>query len=382
MLQRFLRENWLYLLILALLLILPHLVGWLTGQGPFGMQVGPRFRYVGQSINLMGVMIEIFALAVLVMSYNLMFGFTGVISFGHALFFGLGGYLLGIVLQSNELGITGGLLPADMDPGVYLLIGVLLVMVVTGLISFLLGLATLRLSGIYFAIFTLAVAEMGFIYFGRLALTNGEDGLTVAAMPEWIDPAKNRLFLYYVALMLFVFTFLFIRRLVNSPTGTVFEAIRENEERAQAIGYNTLRFKLLSITVAGMLAGMAGMIHAILNKTANPEMLGVNFTVDALLMTIIGGVGTFTGPVIGAGGLHFLDTTFRDLELTLGETVINVGDSWLLLLGLIFVLVVLIFPRGIVGTVQQWWQKQQRQRQQTQATLADSASRVPTNETL
>lgn len=363
--QRFLRENGFYILIVIFLLLLPHLIGWVTGEGPFGVVRRGRFFNGGQSINTMGIMIEVFALSILVMSYNLMFGFTGVISFGHALFFGLGGYLLGIILQSERLGINGALLPAGLDPGVYLIIGVIVVLLMTGGISFLLGLGTLRLSGIYFAIFTLAVAEMGFIYFGRLDLTNGEDGLTINAMPEWIDPARNRLFLYYVALVLFVFTFVFIRRLVNSPTGTVFKAIRENEERAQAIGYNTLRFKLLSITVAGMLAGVAGMIHSILNKTANPEMLSVAFTVDALLMTIIGGVGTFVGPVLGASGLHLLDTTFRDLEIPIGEGVINVGESWLLLLGLIFVLVVLVFPRGVVGTVQHWWGGRGRKAQAT-----------------
>jgi len=211
-------------------------------------------------------------------------------------------------------------------------------------------LVSLRLRGIYFAIFTLAVAEMVWIFIGRWTVTNGEDGFTISELPQWIDPSQNRLNLYYVGLALFVFTFLFIRRLVKSPAGSVFQAIRENEERAQAIGYNTLRYKLLSITVAGMMAGMAGILHGILNKKLGPEMFGVTFTVDSLLMSIIGGIGTFTGPVLGASGLHLADTLFRDAVFTIGSTEINVGESWLMILGFIFILVVLVFPYGIVGT--------------------------------
>jgi len=341
--REFLRENWLFLIVFVFLLIFPFLVGWITGDSPYGIQRGSRMIMSGQSTFWQSVVIEIFALSILVMSYNLMFGFTGVISFGHALFFGLGGYIVGIALE------FGG-----MDPNLALLLGVVLTIVICAAIGFVMGVTSLRLRGIYFAIFTLALAEMVFIYFGRLALTNGEDGLTIASLPQWIDPNANRIALYYVSMALFVATFVFIRRLVNSPTGAVFKAIRENEERAKAIGYNTLRYKLMAITIASTMAGGAGIIHAILAKAARPEFLGVFYTVDALLMTIIGGVGTFVGPVIGATGLHTADVLFRDLEITLGQTVINVGDSWNLILGLIFVVVVLVFPLGVVGTVRKW----------------------------
>lgn len=173
-------------------------------------------------------------------------------------------------------------------------------------------------------------------------------------LPAIIDPSQNRLILYYLAFAMFVFTFLFIRRLVNSPTGAVFKAIRENEERAQAIGYHTLRFKLFAIVVASTMAGGAGIIHAVLAKSARPEFLGVGYTVDSLLMTIIGGVGTFTGPIIGAGGLHLADVLLRNAQFTIGTTTINIGESWTFLLGVVFVVVVLIFPFGVVGTYQRW----------------------------
>ncbi|HEX2623136.1 MAG TPA: branched-chain amino acid ABC transporter permease [Phototrophicaceae bacterium] len=337
--RRLLRENGLYWLILLALLLLPHILGWLTSSSPFGTQRGARFIMSGQAVFWMSVAIEVFALAIMVMSYNLMFGFTGVISFGHAMFFGLGGYLVGMLLQYTQL-----------DPNLAFLLGVLIVLAVCGVIGFVIGLVTLRLRGVYFAIFTLAIAEMVWIYFGRLSLTGGEDGFTLGKMPAWIDPSQSRINLYYVALVLFVGTFILIRRLVKSPGGTVFMAIRENEERARALGYHTLRYKLVAITIAAMMAGMAGIVHGVLAKKIGPEMLGVGYTVDALLMTIIGGTGTFTGPVIGAAGLELADTVFRDAKFTIGATTINIGDQWTLILGIIFVVVVMVVPYGVVGT--------------------------------
>ncbi len=297
----------------------------------------------GESVRWQAVLIELFILAILAMSYNLMFGFTGVVSFGHALFFGLGGYVLGFALEYTEI-----------ETGAALVVGALVGIGVCGIVGLLVGLVSLRLKGVYFAIFTLAVAEMFFIYFGRLSLTRAEDGFSISELPTWIDPAQSRLNYYYLALAMFIFTFLFIRRLMNSPTGAVFKAVRENEDRAQAIGYNTLSFKLFSITLAGMMAASAGMLQILLNKKVGPEILGVTYTVDPLLMTIIGGIGTFTGPVIGATGLHLLDTVLREATITVGGFTVHVADVWGLLLGSIFILVVLIFPQGIVGTWMKW----------------------------
>lgn len=338
-LRRMLRSEWVLLLILAFLIIFPHLVGWLTDSSPFGVPRGQRFIMSGSSVYWMSILIDIFALSILVMSYNLMFGFTGVISFGHAMFFGLGGYVMGMIAQQSGL-----------PPDLAFFVGVAVVLLVCALLGLGIGLATLRLRGVYFAIFTLAVAEMVWIFFSRWAVTGGEDGFAYNAIPVWIDAAQSRINLYYLALILFVGTFVFIRRLVNSPAGAVMKAIRENEMRAQAIGFNTLRFKLLSITAAGMLAGLAGILHALLAKKVGPESLAVAHTVDALLMTIIGGVGTFTGPILGASGLTLADVLLREATITVGSTVIDIGDSWMMILGFIFVIVVLVFPYGIVGT--------------------------------
>lgn len=342
-LKRTLRENWLYALILIGLIAFPFIVGAITGSSPNGVPRGDRMIMRGESVRWQAVLIELFILSILAMSYNLMFGFTGVVSFGHALFFGLGGYILGLALEY-----------VAMDTGVALVVGVLAGVAVCGVVGLLVGLVSLRLSGVYFAIFTLAIAEMFFIYFGRLPLTRAEDGFPITDLPTWLDPAQSRLTFYYVALAFFVAVFLFIRRLMNSPTGAVFKAVRENEDRAQAIGYNTLRYKLIAIILAGMIAALAGMLQILLNKKVGPELLGISNTVNPLLMTIIGGIGTFTGPVVGAGGLHLLDTVLRESVITIGSLSIRVTDIWELILGGIFIVTVIIFPQGIVGTWQRW----------------------------
>lgn len=341
-LRETLRSSGFYMLVLIALILLPHFVGWMTGDSPFGVGGRPR----GQSIFWQGIMIEVFILAVLAMSYNLIFGFTGVISFGHALFFGVSGYTLGIFLEKTDLGL-------DLAFGSGIIVGILL----AGLLGFIVGLVSLRLKGVYFALFTLAVAEMFFIYASRWSFTSAEDGFPVGEIPDWLNPTRERLTFYYLALGLMALTFIFIRRLIGSPTGSVLLAIRENEERAKTIGYNTLRFKLFSITISAMLAAAAGILHMLFNKKVGPEMLGLDFTVDPLLMTIIGGLGTFAGPVIGAGTLHLSDRLLRETVLTFGATEIAIGDFWNLLLGIAFILVVLIFPQGIVGTWQRWRQR-------------------------
>ncbi|MBI5669231.1 MAG: branched-chain amino acid ABC transporter permease [Chloroflexi bacterium] len=336
--RRTLQSNIGYLAVVFFLVIFPHLVGWMTGDSPFGVNGRPR----GQSVFWQSVFIEVFILTILAMSYNLIFGFTGVISFGHALFFGLGGYIMGLALERSGLGAEAALL-----------LGAVIGVVVCGVLGFLMGLVSLRLRGVYFAIFTLAIAEMVAIYIGRWPVTNAEDGFPLANMPELINPTRNRLTYYYLALLLVIITFLFIRRLMNSPTGKVLLAIRENENRAQAIGYNTLTYKLLAIALAGMIAAGAGMLHVILNRKVGPEILSVTYTVDPLLMTIIGGVGTFSGPIIGAAGLHLSERIFNR-EFVIGTTSVNIGENWSLILGIIFVVVVLVFPQGIVGTWTRW----------------------------
>ncbi len=355
-----LRRNALPLLLFAFLVLFPFIVGAITDSSPYGVVRGDRMIMRGESVRWQSVLIEAYILIILAMSYNLLFGFTGVISFGHALFFGTSGYVLGLMLEYTAI-----------DTTLALFVGAALGIVLCGVLALVIGFVTLRLKGVYFAIFTLAVAEMFYIFFSRWQLTRAEDGFAITELPAWLDPSQSRINFYYLSLAAVILTFVFIRRLVNSPSGAVFKAIRENEDRAQSMGYNTLNYKLLSIMFAGMLAGVAGLLQVILNKKVGPELLGVSYTVDPLLMTIIGGIGTFTGPVIGAGGLHFLDVFLRDAQINLGGVVIDIANIWALLLGVIFILAVIVFPFGIVGTWQRW---QARRRRHPEKPLPDAAA--------
>lgn len=341
-----LKDNGIPLLALVFLIAFPFIVGLLTDSSPYGEVRGERFIMRGASVRWQSVLIEIFILGILTMSYNLLFGFTGVISFGHALFFGSAGYILGLCLEYVAI-----------DTSLALALGIGLAILFCGLMGLLIGAATLRLKGVYFAIFTLAVAEMFFIFVSRWQLTRAEDGFAISELPTWIDPSQSRLNFYYIALALFVLTFLFLKRLVHSPTGAVLKAIRENEDRAQTLGYNTLRYKLFAIVVASMLAGLAGLLQVILNKKVGPELLSIDYTVNPLLMTIIGGIGTLWGPIIGSSSLFLLDIFLRDSQFTVGGVTVNMANVWGLILGIIFITAVIVFPLGIVGTSQRFWRR-------------------------
>lgn len=338
-LRTLLAENWTYLAVLAVLILFPFLVAALTGSDP----TPRRARDAGMSSYWQSILIQLFIFAILAMSYNLMFGFTGVVSFGHALFFGMGAYTVGICVKH-----------LDMAFGV----AVLVALAVSALLGLIMGLVSLRIKGVYFAIFTMAFAQVFFVLSRNRLLSNltgAEDGFFFE-VPDWINPVvRNRLTFYYVTLIALVVIFIFVRRLVNSPTGRVFQGIRENETRAQTIGYNTLSYKLLSIVIAGMIAALAGILHVVLNnKQPLPSLLGATYTLDPLLSTLLGGTGTFIGPPIGAGVLYLGEIALRGLEITIGETVINIGEYWALALGISFIVVVMLFPTGIVGTWNQW----------------------------
>lgn len=232
-------------------------------------------------------------------------------------------------------------------------------LILSVLMGFLVSVVAVRIRGLYFALFTLAFAEIFFVLSQNRILTNitgAEDGFTFP-VPDWINATKNRLTFYYLALLFLILCFWLIRRVVNSPTGRVMNALRDNEERAMMLGYNTFWFKTLSIVLAGAMATGAGILRGLLTKGASPNVLGVGFTVDPLLMTLIGGQGTFTGPAIGAFALRLTEQLLRDAVLTIGEWSVNIGERWALILGAIFILSVMVFPQGIVGTMKAQWVK-------------------------
>ncbi|MDQ4076021.1 MAG: branched-chain amino acid ABC transporter permease [Chloroflexota bacterium] len=330
-----LREHGWLLLGVMLLITVPFIIGWHTETS-----ICTR----GRAFFWESIFIDVYILAILAISYNLLFGFSGIVSFGHAAFFGMGAYTVGLLMLHLEW-------PWWLATGAALLVGVLIALIKGGV--------GLRIRGLYFALFTLAFAEILFLLAGNrimVNITGAEDGFTFQ-VPDFLNITQNRVFFYYMTLAALVISYLLVRRLMNSPTGRVLYAIRDNEERAQMLGYNTFHFKLIAIVTAGILASGAGVLRGFALKGASPNVLGLDFTMTPLLMTIIGGQGTFFGPVVGAFLLRLLEQMLRDTVITLGTLEINIGERWALILGLVFVVIVIIFPYGIVGTLKSRWHK-------------------------
>lgn len=313
-------RNWLGPVALLFLAAFPFLLSLLTGQ-PVAAGT-PKFWQ--------GMLAQVFILAVYAMSYDLLMGYTGILSFGHAMFFGAGAYATGILLKHADWAL---------GPTVLAVIGVAIVQ------GLLIGVVSLRVRSVYLTMATLAFAQMFFILVQATDLrdiTGAEDGLHGIQVPAWMNPTDQRLTFYFLALAFCVIMYLIARRVVDSPPGRVMVAIRENEARAQMIGYNTFVYKLLAVTLSGVMAALAGLMNALWNLNATPDVLSVETTINALLMTIIGGVGTLTGPMLGAGVLQLLGYWLNDIF----------GPRWPLIIGAVYVLLVLFLPYGIVGTWQ------------------------------
>lgn len=339
-------DNWLYIIVLIILWRLPYLIAEWTNS-----QVAPESpRIASESKFWQSVLIEVYILAILAISYNLLFGFTGIISFGHGLFFGVGGYTVAILVDQHELSLARSV-------GVALAIGVIF-----GLIW---SIASFRIKGVYFAMFTLAFAQI-FLELSRLtifdSITRGDDGLTWT-VPDWISPVKNRLMMYNITLAVLVLSFMLVRRLMNSPSGKVILALRENEARAQTLGFNIYLYKTMAITLSGFLATAAGILHGMLNRQVAPSSLGLERTVDPLIQTLVGGTGTIPGPVIGATLLRFGQEFLKKSELLIDirfvvgryTTTVNSEHYWGLALGMAFIIFVMIVPYGVVGSLNRIW---------------------------
>ncbi len=313
-----LRRNLGLLLLLAALIVFPFALVFFSGE-PLNKGL-PLF---GQ-----GLMVQVFILAAFALSYDILMGHIGILSFGHALFFGTGTYTVGILLKYGHWS-----LPA----------AILAVIVITGLESLIIGVLSLRVHGVYFAMVTLAFATFAFILVGATDFrqwTGAEDGLHGIPIPDLINPAVHRLEFYYLALVFAVLVYLLVRRFVESPSGRVWAAIRENEPRAISIGYNTLVFKVQATVISGILAGLAGALNAMWETSATPLTMDSGTTINALLMCVIGGSGTLIGPMLGAGVLQLLGYILNSW----------LGSIWQLVFGVIYVLLVLFLPFGLVGT--------------------------------
>ncbi|MCB9135891.1 MAG: branched-chain amino acid ABC transporter permease [Anaerolineales bacterium] len=309
--------------ILALILV-PFVVALMDGQS-----VGAVFASeAGNAKFVQGLLIEIFILAVYAISYDLIMGITGLLSFGHAMFFGVGAYLTGIMLKS----FGWGLFPT------------LGVVVVAGVVQALLFSVVLpRVQGLTFALVTLGMAVVFHIVIRSRELgdyTGADVGLQGVVTPAFINASNERFTFYVVALAFMFLVYLLYKRFVDSPTGRVCIAIRENESRAKMLGYNTFYFKVVALTISSITAALAGTLHTLFQPIVSPDVASLAFTISALLMVLFGGVGTLSGALFGAA-------IFKLLSYGLDRFL---GENSSVVIGLVYIAIVLFLPYGVVGT--------------------------------
>ena len=286
-------------------------------------------------------LMKVLCFALFACAFNLLIGFTGLLSFGHAAFFGGAGYVTGHALKvwglPFELGLLGGVAAA-------------------ALIGLVMGLLAIRRQGIYFTMITLALAQMLFFLCLQAPFTGGEDGLQGVPRGSLLGVLDlNRdLTLYYVVLAICVAGFALIVRTVHSPFGQVLKAVKENEPRAVSLGYDADRYKLLAFVLSAALAGLAGATKTVV--LGFETLTDVHWTMSGLvvLMTLVGGLGTLTGPIVGAVLIVALENKLGELgtllaDVTTIEWFRSLGESVTIVTGFIFILCVLAFRRGIVG---------------------------------
>jgi branched-chain amino acid transport system permease protein len=279
----------------------------------------------------------------LVASYDLLLGYTGIVSFAHTMFFGIGGY--GAAIALSKLDVGWGAIALGSGAAVLLSLA----------LSFVIGLFSLRVKAIFFAMITLAIASFFAILASQLSnVTGGEDGITFK-VPELL---RSRVTAYYLVFGIALALFLALLRVVNSPFGRVLQAIRENEFRAEALGYRTVIYRTIANCLGAVVATLAGVLYALWLRYTGPNTtLDFAIMIDILLMVVIGGMGTMYGAVIGATifvvAQNYLQEAMKAVSgaakgLPLLPELFH-PDRWLLWLGVLFVLSVYYFPRGIVG---------------------------------
>jgi len=282
-------------------------------------------------------MMKALCYAMFACAFNLLLGYTGLLSFGHAAFFGAAAYSTGWLVRtagwSPELGVLAG---TAIAAGVGLVV----------------GLIAIRREGIYFAMITLAMAQMVYFVFLQAPFTGGEDGLQGVPRGKLFGfiPLGDDLTFYFIVLAVFVAVFLFIMRIVHSPFGQVLKAIRENEPRAISLGYDVARYKLLAFVLSTGLAGLAGSIKTLVLGFASLSDAHWTMSGEVILMTLLGGMGTFAGPVIGAFTIIGLQNLLAD----------RVGEWVTVIIGAIFVVCVVAFRRGFVGELLAWLKRREK----------------------
>jgi branched-chain amino acid transport system permease protein len=315
--------------------------------------------FVFPGVKALNVAAKVLVFIVLVASFDLLLGYTGIVSFAHTMFFGIGAY--GIAIATTHMGPTWQALATGL--GVSLLLSFAL--------ALLIGLFSLRVRAIFFAMITLAVASAFLTLASQLhEFTGGEDGLTFK-VPEILSPSfefseepflgvslDGRLLCYYLLFVTAVVLFLALLRIVNSPFGRVLQAIRENEFRAESIGYRVVVYRTTSAILSALFACLAGAMLALWLRYNGPDTsLSFEIMMDVLLIVVIGGMGTLYGAIVGAALFLVAQSYLQDLLRVASEATAGLSwlsallspDRWLLWLGVLFVLSVYYFPTGVVG---------------------------------
>lgn len=313
---------------------LPRSIQFVLVLGAIALAAFPLLPIAGGDYYL-GMLSQMMILAIFAMSLDLLQGVTGLVSLGHAAFFGIAGYLLAFVTPADAPVALWWSLPMAAAGA--------------GLAALVIGFFVVRTQGIYFIMVTMAFAQMVyFLFFDNKAL-GGSDGIYVNFRPDatalGLD-LDNKLVFYYFTLAVLLALYVALRRLLFSPFGRVLAGIRVNEHRMRAVGYGTFAYKLTAFTLAGALAGVAGYLWAAQTGFVNPELMGFHMSAHAIMMVILGGMGNFAGAIVGAFAFEYVMHVFKDLS-----------KHWQLLMGGFIVLVVIVAPRGLLGLVERFTQR-------------------------
>ena len=327
--------------------ILPRGVQLALGLGLLALLA---FPFVGTDFYTQMVT-RMMIMAIFAMSLDLLQGVTGLVSLGHAAYFGLAGYALAFLTPQGEAVSLWWSLPVAV--------------LAAGLAALSIGFFVVRTHGIYFIMVTMAFAQMVFYLFFDNRALGGSDGLYInfkpsAAVFGWVPfDLDDKRTLYYFTLAALLLVYAFLRRLLWSPFGRTLAGIRVNEHRMRALGYGSYRYKLAAFTLAGALAGLAGYLWGVQTGYINPELMGFHMSAHAIMMVILGGMGNFAGAIVGAFAFEYLLHVFKDLP-QIGS--VHLGKHWQLWMGLFIVLLVTFAPRGILGMAEKLLQRKNASR--------------------
>jgi branched-chain amino acid transport system permease protein len=296
------------------------------------------FPFVGANFYI-DMVNRMMILAILAMSLDLLQGVTGLVSLGHAAYFGIAGYALAFLTPQDT--------PVSLYTSLPLAVGG------SALAALVIGFLVVRTQGIYFIMVTMAFAQMVFFLFFDNKVLGGSDGLFINFKPDavLIDLENKKVF-YFFTLACLVGVYAFLRRLLWSPFGRALSGIRVNEHRMRALGFGTFGHKLSAFTLAGALAGLAGYLWAAQSGFVNPELMGFHMSAHVIMMVILGGMGNFAGAIVGAFSFEYLLHVFKDLP-EVGS--FKTGKHWQMWIGLFIVALIVFAPKGILGLINRFF---------------------------